>query len=695
MIKRTKYALSVATASTLLAPSLAQITNQDLCANAASNVVGPGTYSYDSSAATTGAFGQGEPICEPFLGGGGAEIEQDIWFVYGATSTGRAVVSTCPIGGHDSKLAAYHGTSCPQDGTALACNDDACGLQSSIEFAVVDGQSYLIQLGSFPGAQAGSGLVEIVEQSPISCYSDCDAFLQAAGPVRDAEDFSTFTADTSFASGPVSIAVGAIEALNGAGSRNLVETPSFPSTDHNGTSHASCFVDAGTPTEICITLNQPAQSFGCDVWVTTRTQQVEAVFLSGGNVLAVCPIAENPFGRFVGYIAPTGTIDEIRLRGTFMGPTGQEFGADNLIACVPLTVSMPVPGCPPMPNSSGNTAGISLVWTGLAGAPIEADVAGGPPGQFGYFITGDNAGTPIMPPGSAGLICIGTPLYRYNGPSQVFQLNPMGATASPVALPSNGSFPPVPSVPPGGTRFFQAWYRDGATNNFSDLHELPFPANDQPRVMSADPASGARGTVLTVVGSGFAPEPKDNWIFVGGRTASACVDTATRCRLTAQIHASENVGSGPVEVLIGSGQGPSLHFYAPPNFDSVSSEIFTFVGDDTGVGDAFTYTTPTPNTLDGTWSNGYLAFDIAQFGPWGTITTGLNIDLQIHVGGEWYNACFVFEIGLGNWTLQSCTDHIAHHIDNLGLYSVTVVGSEIRVTKPGADGLSFGTMEAL
>ena len=74
----------------------------------------------------------------------------------------------CNVGGHsDPKLAAYPGTpACPTDGSSLDCNDDTCGLQSSISFQAVAGETYLIQLGSFPGAASGAGNVEVIQPGP-------------------------------------------------------------------------------------------------------------------------------------------------------------------------------------------------------------------------------------------------------------------------------------------------------------------------------------------------------------------------------------------------------------------------------------------------------------------------------------------------------------------------------------------------
>ena len=53
-------ALSTLAVLVAAAPASAQLTNQDDCANSGVDVVGPGRYAFDNSAATTGTVGQNE-----------------------------------------------------------------------------------------------------------------------------------------------------------------------------------------------------------------------------------------------------------------------------------------------------------------------------------------------------------------------------------------------------------------------------------------------------------------------------------------------------------------------------------------------------------------------------------------------------------------------------------------------------------
>ncbi len=129
----------------------------DDCANA-EPISGEGTFNFDNSSATTD--GLPHAGCLAF---GTDQIENDVWFCWTATFDGDATVQTCGGTGVDTKIAAYDGCNVcpPTDAELLACNDDSCGLQSSITFPVVNGQSYLIRIGTFPGAAPGAGTFQI------------------------------------------------------------------------------------------------------------------------------------------------------------------------------------------------------------------------------------------------------------------------------------------------------------------------------------------------------------------------------------------------------------------------------------------------------------------------------------------------------------------------------------------------------
>ena len=153
--------------STLLcAPLRAQVplTNQDDCANASMDVVGPGVYLADTNAATTGVEGQHEVNCDEL---GSTGVENDIWFVYTPSTTGTVVILACGFGPTSgAKVAMYPGVACPADGTSIACDGHSCPAQGGgarLVVPVTHGVDYLLQLGNAPGAPAFKGLVFIAE----------------------------------------------------------------------------------------------------------------------------------------------------------------------------------------------------------------------------------------------------------------------------------------------------------------------------------------------------------------------------------------------------------------------------------------------------------------------------------------------------------------------------------------------------
>ncbi len=103
-------------------------------------LIADGTHAGDTSAATN----DGSASC------GDSDASPDVWFRYTATEDGTLRVDTCGST-WDTVLSAH--TGCP--GTVanqIACNDDACGLQSIIDFPVTDSTSYLIRVAGYQGA---------------------------------------------------------------------------------------------------------------------------------------------------------------------------------------------------------------------------------------------------------------------------------------------------------------------------------------------------------------------------------------------------------------------------------------------------------------------------------------------------------------------------------------------------------------
>lgn len=137
----------------------------DDCANAES-ISGCGSYLYDTTWATDD--GLGDPLCYKF---GTSQISHDVWFSWRAPSTGIYTLDTCIAGGIDTKLAVYEDLGVCPPSPALDCNDDTCGLLSTITWNASGGQSYLLRVGTFPSAPGAPGFFDLVG-CPGSCEGE-------------------------------------------------------------------------------------------------------------------------------------------------------------------------------------------------------------------------------------------------------------------------------------------------------------------------------------------------------------------------------------------------------------------------------------------------------------------------------------------------------------------------------------------
>lgn len=113
-------------------------------------------------------------------GGGTCMTSPNIWYVYTPSVTGNATISLCGSS-YDTKMAVYDGYSCSPLPTQLACNDDACGLQSEILIPVVAGQQYLIEVGGY-SSNVGDGILNVSVCAPPANDNCEDAVVQTTFP---------------------------------------------------------------------------------------------------------------------------------------------------------------------------------------------------------------------------------------------------------------------------------------------------------------------------------------------------------------------------------------------------------------------------------------------------------------------------------------------------------------------------------
>jgi len=159
IIRASGYAGAVGT-GTLTIDQVQCGVGNDCCATA--DPIGMGSTPFDTSSATNDGSGS----C------GASGTSPDIWFSFTAPSTGTYTIDSCGSG-YDTVLSAM--STCY--GTELACNDDSCGLQSSLTLALASGESILIRVAGFGGA-VGSGILNI---------NSCDGITVPGGAVLENE----------------------------------------------------------------------------------------------------------------------------------------------------------------------------------------------------------------------------------------------------------------------------------------------------------------------------------------------------------------------------------------------------------------------------------------------------------------------------------------------------------------------------
>jgi hypothetical protein len=113
-------------------------------------------------------------------GGGVCMTSPNVWYVYTPSISGTATISLCGSS-YDTRMAVYDGYSCGPLPVELACNDDACGLQSEITLPVIGGQQYLIEVGGY-SSNFGTGVISTSVVTPPPNDNCEDAVVQTTFP---------------------------------------------------------------------------------------------------------------------------------------------------------------------------------------------------------------------------------------------------------------------------------------------------------------------------------------------------------------------------------------------------------------------------------------------------------------------------------------------------------------------------------
>ncbi len=127
----------------------------------AESISGEGFFAFDTNLATTDG--------PPTPGCAGGQIDDDVWYRWTAPQAGTFRVRTCGGSADDTAIAAYKTGRCPAlAAPPLACDDNACGPQSSITLFVDEpGDLFLLRIGNPASFSGASGSFEITSSYPV------------------------------------------------------------------------------------------------------------------------------------------------------------------------------------------------------------------------------------------------------------------------------------------------------------------------------------------------------------------------------------------------------------------------------------------------------------------------------------------------------------------------------------------------
>ncbi|MGE3164398.1 MAG: hypothetical protein AB7O52_05810 [Planctomycetota bacterium] len=155
-------------------PACAPPANDD-CAGALS--VGLGATAFSTTLATDSAVPGPTVPCNGIVG----QFNQDIWFEFTPATTASYLIDTCAAGSFDTDMLVYTGgcgalveEDCSGDGVGLVgCQT----FYSALTLTLNAGTSYLIRIGGFGAATAGSGTLNIAidcgNLGAVTCTYDC------------------------------------------------------------------------------------------------------------------------------------------------------------------------------------------------------------------------------------------------------------------------------------------------------------------------------------------------------------------------------------------------------------------------------------------------------------------------------------------------------------------------------------------
>jgi hypothetical protein len=214
-------------------------------------------------------------------------------------------------------------------------------------------------------------------------------------------------------------------------------------------------------------------------------------------------------------------------------------------------------------------------------------------------------------------------------------------------------------------------------------------------ITSVTPLSGIDGSIITINGSGFATQPIDMCVFLGGQGASGRVLTTSPTQITCQIGPVPAVQSGDVSVICGLGRVVAGGFIPVGPNNYVVGNATALVSTEQGNANVnFQLAAANANNDPATYNAANTRLEV-------TIGAGIangqtvHVDLHLHCGGgNWVEVVFDITAQQAVAAAQFDADLAAviSTLYNAEGVTATAVGAMLRVTKGGIVG-GFGSIQ--
>ncbi|MEZ6015519.1 MAG: hypothetical protein R3F49_10420 [Planctomycetota bacterium] len=471
MTSRTSLSLLALTA--LASPSLAQ---NDECTGAFPIGLTPTVY--DTTMATL------SPELWPCATGGGP----DLWFAFTAPNDAAYTFDTCGSS-YDSAIELFTGTCGAL--TSVACNDDYCGVQSSVTWSLTAGSVAYLRVGGYAGT-TGVGTINVTETVIPGPSGSVTSWLSAVGSGTPAiytnsllpgpiiDDIGTPTGATSVSyefvvygdnGGTSSGLLGNIG--SGVGSSASLKFEQWSNTFMYGVTQygvADHIFPGGVNTEL--------QDIHL-VYVADIVNNTTELFVNGVSfgTTPFAPLLQGLQGIGQVYRANGNHIDRMwlgRVRGVAVYDAALSLAEIVAHHDAYFSGTLGTLYCSPaVANSTGAPGAMSASGTVVAAANnLTIACEDLPNNSFGFFLTSRTQGAVGQPGGSQGVLCLSGSIGRYVGPGQIKNTGTTGAFDLALNLTQTPTPTGLVSVLAGDTWNFQAWYRDSvggvATSNFTN-----------------------------------------------------------------------------------------------------------------------------------------------------------------------------------------------------------------------------------